>query len=111
RRRNEERFRCGLTWPLEVRSGLCEAKRALGRSDPKRKEKGWPSHRGYVAAGFPRRGVPGLRDLSGHCRFVARIAFHCRRDSIPGWIRDARSEEHTSELQSRVDLVCRLLLE
>src|SRR5438105_7845053 len=25
--------------------------------------------------------------------------------------RDERSEEHTSELQSRVDLVCRLLLE
>src|SRR5438067_9962151 len=25
--------------------------------------------------------------------------------------RDARSEEHTSELQSRFDLVCRLLLE
>src|SRR2546428_3230174 len=28
--------------------------------------------------------------------------------SSPGWI---RSEEHTSELQSRSDLVCRLLLE
>src|SRR5438105_13873370 len=28
----------------------------------------------------------------------------------PGWTR-RRSEEHTSELQSRVDLVCRLLLE
>src|SRR5438105_11041243 len=27
------------------------------------------------------------------------------------WNRDWRSEEHTSELQSRVDLVCRLLLE
>src|SRR6266849_7744355 len=27
----------------------------------------------------------------------------------PGW--RTRSEEHTSELQSRVDLVCRLLLE
>src|SRR5207247_11474012 len=26
-------------------------------------------------------------------------------------LRDSRSEEHTSELQSRVDLVCRLLLE
>src|SRR5207247_10260401 len=26
-------------------------------------------------------------------------------------VRDVRSEEHTSELQSRVDLVCRLLLE
>src|SRR5438105_11275699 len=30
----------------------------------------------------------------------------CRRSSRP-----RRSEEHTSELQSRVDLVCRLLLE
>src|SRR5699024_9730896 len=27
------------------------------------------------------------------------------------WSRDVRSEEHTSELQSRFDLVCRLLLE
>src|SRR5438105_7467119 len=26
-------------------------------------------------------------------------------------LRESRSEEHTSELQSRVDLVCRLLLE
>src|SRR6267378_4494042 len=33
----------------------------------------------------------------------------CRRDAtVP---RAARSEEHTSELQSRRDLVCRLLLE
>src|SRR5207249_11532590 len=31
----------------------------------------------------------------------------------PPWlaVRDDRSEEHTSELQSRFDLVCRLLLE
>src|SRR5207249_8229093 len=29
----------------------------------------------------------------------------------PGLIRRIRSEEHTSELQSRFDLVCRLLLE
>src|SRR5437868_12013517 len=28
-----------------------------------------------------------------------------------GWITAERSEEHTSELQSRFDLVCRLLLE
>src|SRR2546429_1091518 len=28
-----------------------------------------------------------------------------------GWIRAKRSEEHTSELQSRLHLVCRLLLE
>src|SRR5438105_11201660 len=44
-----------------------------------------------------------------------------RREEIPQWAVEAigmaqlnlwlRSEEHTSELQSRVDLVCRLLLE
>src|SRR5699024_12349721 len=31
--------------------------------------------------------------------------------SWPGWSSKPRSEEHTSELQSRFDLVCRLLLE
>src|SRR5438874_10002808 len=31
--------------------------------------------------------------------------------SRPGILPEARSEEHTSELQSRRDLVCRLLLE
>src|SRR2546428_5083220 len=42
----------------------------------------------------------------------ASIASRCatsRRRCASG--RDARSEEHTSELQSRSDLVCRLLLE
>src|SRR5438067_7452004 len=33
----------------------------------------------------------------------------CQARSL--WLEDARSEEHTSELQSRFDLVCRLLLE
>src|SRR5699024_12209400 len=31
--------------------------------------------------------------------------------AVSGWTAGARSEEHTSELQSRFDLVCRLLLE
>src|SRR3712207_7636697 len=31
--------------------------------------------------------------------------------SEQGWTKDGRSEEHTSELQSRQYLVCRLLLE
>src|SRR5207247_11361100 len=31
--------------------------------------------------------------------------------TVPGVVSSERSEEHTSELQSRVDLVCRLLLE
>src|SRR5690349_23941324 len=33
------------------------------------------------------------------------------RNSTPALRRESRSEEHTSELQSRRDLVCRLLLE
>src|SRR2546428_1158993 len=36
----------------------------------------------------------------------------CTRQNLGLWvIAHARSEEHTSELQSRSDLVCRLLLE
>src|SRR5438309_8445724 len=35
----------------------------------------------------------------------------CTRDSTPSPGRSARSEEHTSELQSQFHLVCRLLLE
>src|SRR2546430_11036673 len=34
-----------------------------------------------------------------------------RRDAGRGWDRPSRSEEHTSELQSQSNLVCRLLLE
>src|SRR5699024_12276288 len=34
-----------------------------------------------------------------------------RRTGVAGRAAGARSEEHTSELQSRFDLVCRLLLE
>src|SRR3712207_8305184 len=36
---------------------------------------------------------------------------HLRRDPVPGEAFGGRSEEHTSELQSRQYLVCRLLLE
>src|SRR6266705_4724830 len=35
----------------------------------------------------------------------------CEYPHQPGQLGDPRSEEHTSELQSRFDLVCRLLLE
>src|SRR6266849_6652909 len=44
--------------------------------------------------------------------FLPKI-FACQRTVAHGTSVDAfwRSEEHTSELQSRVDLVCRLLLE
>src|SRR2546426_4713764 len=42
----------------------------------------------------------------------SRIAFTSTRDGQPEiYVMDARSEEHTSELQSPCNLVCRLLLE
>src|SRR5690349_23036300 len=43
--------------------------------------------------------------------YVARDALAERRAGSDGDALLARSEEHTSELQSRRDLVCRLLLE
>src|SRR5438874_3996099 len=45
-----------------------------------------------------RPGHPRIRDADRHARNTAPLCFE-------------RSEEHTSELQSRRDLVCRLLLE
>src|SRR5437773_8976208 len=42
-------------------------------------------------------------------RAVSRIT-HCTVDATLHWL-ELRSEEHTSELQSHHDLVCRLLLE
>src|SRR2546422_2629672 len=40
---------------------------------------------------------------------VGRVARRLTRASLP--VLESRSEEHTSELQSRLHLVCRLLLE
>src|SRR5438067_6404753 len=57
----------------------------------------------------------GPRDVlrSQNHALVLQI-FACARFSARtkrSWISATRSEEHTSELQSRFDLVCRLLLE
>src|SRR5207249_10880465 len=47
--------------------------------------------------------VSGLRCSHKRCRSCLKKPLHCENSS--------RSEEHTSELQSRFDVVCRLLLE
>src|SRR5207247_5517526 len=49
------------------------------------------------------RGAAKLLAEFGRCR--------CNHSKSSGSFRHERSEEHTSELQSRVELVCRLLLE
>src|SRR3712207_7719406 len=52
--------------------------------------------------------LPGVRPRANPCRLQRRAARRVRRPRRgPG----RRSEEHTSELQSRQYLVCRLLLE
>src|SRR5699024_12299833 len=51
-------------------------------------------------------------NLHAHKKISSLLVHHCSRD-IPVFqeVAQLRSEEHTSELQSRFDLVCRLLLE
>src|SRR5438105_5533596 len=58
---------------------------------------------------FPYTTLFRSRSLSRHPGEMAEAAAQIRRG--PFWEGADRSEEHTSELQSRVDLVCRLLLE
>src|SRR2546421_8474201 len=78
---------------------------------------------------FDRRGVAAQHDRHGHLLSALRhlppvgrshlVALPVHRELAPADhldavhtdVADARSEEHTSELQSRSDLVCRLLLE
>src|SRR5438105_10708608 len=49
--------------------------------------------------------------LDRPCRRVTQSANRVALDLLGDVMEGIRSEEHTSELQSRVDLVCRLLLE
>src|SRR2546428_3161485 len=53
----------------------------------------------------------GVEDLDLAARVQMHVAFVAKRhpDIRAGAVRPGRSEEHTSELQSRSDLVCRLL--
>src|SRR2546422_8541018 len=51
----------------------------------------------------------GIHGLSGHSTEELKLIVSLSRGS--GHLPQPRSEEHTSELQSRLHLVCRLLLE
>src|SRR5690606_40332057 len=60
--------------------------------------------------------LPRVGHHQRELRGVARFAPHVARDAdlhqlAAAGLLDQRSEEHTSELQSRENLVCRLLLE
>src|SRR2546422_6151947 len=62
----------------------------------------------------PNRSPPPLRARGRHSRGIRAARVVCRAGDPVGVAPadcPARSEEHTSELQSRLHLVCRLLLE
>src|SRR5262249_60892766 len=62
----------------------------------------------------PSRGEPGGGDgarCSEHGRILGRVRRAARKRKRAAGARVGRSEEHTSELQSLTNLVCRLLLE
>src|SRR5206468_10822427 len=73
----------------------------------------------FAAAPGERRTRPSRRGCPDLCSFDAPLCDSVHPEqpaarsarSWPESHRGARSEEHTSELQSRSDLVCRLLLE
>src|SRR5256885_10761067 len=59
----------------------------------------------------PDSGASGLRDPLGLCLCPGDIQETVRHRIIERQLTHDRSEEHTSELQSPCNLVCRLLLE
>src|SRR2546422_6714915 len=52
-----------------------------------------------------------FRSLMGQRITAYRKASRQAAGAVTGFLGESRSEEHTSELQSRLHLVCRLLLE
>src|SRR5438132_14041696 len=73
---------------------------------------GWPElgQRAQELAALPER-VPGFRNCEARACNSCCAAPQAGRAEEPEEGRGPRSEEHTSELQSHSDLVCRLLLE
>src|SRR5690606_41443790 len=63
-----------------------------------------------VMTGSPEGDISGRGDNESLI-YVALAPHGERKRSAPETIQSIRSEEHTSELQSRENLVCRLLLE
>src|SRR5437868_8104967 len=66
-----------------------------------RSHRGCPTSNPLQAVWLVRDSVPAVR----------REREEASKAKFRGLLESARSEEHTSELQSRFDLVCRLLLE
>src|SRR2546422_5818853 len=57
------------------------------------------------------KGSNDTQDLEFEERSNSQFGETGLKESSSSWLKHGRSEEHTSELQSRLHLVCRLLLE
>src|SRR5438034_7952918 len=95
--RNNEARAVPLSRPQDDRRSSRYAGRGCGRR--RARARGGPEPRADYGVSS---GAPGAS--CGHQRGRGAAATRCGRGT-------ARSEEHTSELQSHSDLVCRLLLE
>src|SRR5207247_11100629 len=100
---------CVLLVRLPPRSSLFPYT-TLFRSKAKPSGGAWDA--AWTSAGGQTAGTPAAVVLGSTVHVVAR-GFDSRLwyNTLAGATWSGRSEEHTSELQSRVDLVCRLLLE
>src|SRR5207244_12106391 len=65
----------------------------------------------YYQGGFAATSDAGVALIAGGCLGGGTVINYTTSFRSPDWLRDERSEEHTSELQSPDHLVCRLLLE
>src|SRR5256886_61097 len=87
------------------------------RSKRKRQASSKVSRRPLPVAGRPCAAAAGRSCPAARCAAPPRRPSHARAGTPPsgtprgGPARSSRSEEHTSELQSQSNLVCRLLLE
>src|ERR1017187_10653636 len=83
----------------------------MGRPGPSALEPG----RSHRIGRMPPEPLLEVRDLSihllSHRAILSGVSFDIPTATIAGLSGDSRSEEHTSELQSPMYLVCRLLLE
>src|SRR2546422_7815317 len=62
-------------------------------------------------AGMPQFSITSWAGLFGPARMPREVVERLNKEFGAAMARAERSEEHTSELQSRLHLVCRLLLE
>src|SRR5699024_11350215 len=96
---------------LPLRAPLFPTRRSSDLAAPSGTAPPWCPRAG-VRSGRAARGSAGEeRSGEGRCHAGSACSWGERAISGSSMVARRRSEEHTSELQSRFDLVCRLLLE